>query len=297
MDLFDREIFDAGLFGHGDGLVERELVESVTGDANLQAVVRVTRCCGGRIGEGPADGRQACGGGSARSQQGGLQESTPVDRTVMLHWQIVSGPLRESNFKTIERSFNTALLTSYSLNSHLQAVEPFAGSNEQGVTVFSAKTNVGGPTLRHVDLGNLFAGGIKNRNPVTRDIDIPFIVDGHAIRTRLAKELFVRERPISVDAITKSLFGTNIGDVEDFSVRGPDDAVRLLQVINDPHHVLPVRREKINVLAVLFRTAFPIWPLVLGICETSASVRPDPNVIWPVEELSLIVGENNRDLF
>ena len=76
-------------------------------------------------------------------------------------------------------------------DAHLEAVEAFAGSNEQSVAIAAAEANVGGPLLSDIDVLDLFAGGVEHRDTFAGEVNVAFVVDGHAIGTERAKESLI----------------------------------------------------------------------------------------------------------
>ena len=76
MDIFEREIFDPGFFGHGDGLIKSELAQGVGGHTNLEAAERIAAGLGG----GRQKGRWESGAGqNSRTEQARLQEAATID--------------------------------------------------------------------------------------------------------------------------------------------------------------------------------------------------------------------------
>jgi len=138
-------------------------------------------------------------------------------------------------------SIQRSLLAADTFDPHAQAINSFAGGDEQQVAIFPAKADVRGPGFRDGNVRNLFSGRIENGDAVSGDIDVSFIVDGHAVLARLAKKRFVFERTVAFDVVTERALGSYVSHVQGLSVWSADDAIRLLQIINHARQLFLVR--------------------------------------------------------
>src|SRR5204863_6646530 len=75
---------------------------------------------------------------------------------------------------------------------------------------------------------------------------------------------------------------------------GANDAVRLLEVVDDAGQGLAVRGEIVDRLAVLLlRTALPVVALVERIGEVEAAAGAQPDVVRAVEQLSVVILDHD----
>jgi len=187
----------------------------------------------------------------------------------------------------------------HALGAHLDAEYGFAGSDEQKVLVFSSEGDVCRPTSRDRDMLDFLSFRIENRDAASGEIDVSFIVDGHAIGSQLAEQSFVGHASVCLDVERVGFASTDVGYVEDLSVRSADQPVGLLEVIGDTDWFHRSFLKEIQVLSVLLHggIAFPIVAWVQRIGEINASVRADPKVVRAVHELVVIGVQDDRMLF
>src|SRR5205807_321250 len=96
------------------------------------------------------------------------------------------------------------------------------------------------------DLQNLLAGCVEYCHPAAGEVEIARAVDRHPVRAQLAKQSLVLQRAVSLDVVGVSLVSPNVGDVENLAIRRPDDAVGLLQVIDDPSESLSIGGQVVD---------------------------------------------------
>src|SRR4051794_34647840 len=73
------------------------------------------------------------------------------------------------------------LLALHAFYSRAEAVEAFAGGDEQGLPVGAAEADVGGPAFGHFDLFDLLSGLIEDGHAIAGEVEIALAVDGHAV--------------------------------------------------------------------------------------------------------------------
>ena len=108
----------------------------------------------------------------------------------------------------------------------------------------------------------------------------------------LAKSCLAVSVPSLVDAVGVGLARPLVGDVEPPAVGRADDAVRADHVADDANHLLAVRRQIVDVLAVLlhaFATA------VARVGEVDAALGVDPQVVGTVEPLAFVLVRQHGD--
>ncbi len=133
-----------------------------------------------------------------------------------------------------ERSFRLVL----AFEADADAVEAFAGGDEECFAVGAAEADVGGPGFRDVDLIDFPAGFVKDTHAAAGEVEVAFGVDGHAVRAELTEQLLVGERAIGLDIEAVGFAVADVGDEEGFAVGGADDAVGLFQGVDDADELL-----------------------------------------------------------
>src|SRR5438045_1868013 len=97
------------------------------------------------------------------------------------------------------------------------------------------------------DLLDLPARLVEHRNAVsTREVEIAPVVDRHAVRAQFAEQAPIPQRAVWLDVVGVRLVGADVGDVQHLAVRGPDDAVRLVQVGDDAGQRLTIGGKVID---------------------------------------------------
>ena len=146
---------------------------------------------------------------------------------------------------------------------------------------------------------NFLSFRIEYRDPASGEIDIPLIVDGHAIGSQLAEQSFVGHTSVCLDVESVGFASTDVGYVEDLSVWSADQPVGLLEVIGDTDWFHRSFLKEIQMLPVLLHRgiAFPVVAWVKRIGEINAPVRADPKVVWTVHEFVVMVVQDDGMLF
>ena len=72
------------------------------------------------------------------------------------------------------------------------------------------KTDVATPVFRNVDLLDLIAGRIKSEHALSRQINVPLIIDSHAVRTEFAKQFLAAQVSILADFIFIRFAGIDV---------------------------------------------------------------------------------------
>src|SRR6266700_1892876 len=65
-------------------------------------------------------------------------------------------------------------------HAHFQAVNAFAGSDEEQVMVLAAESDVGGPGFGHFDMFDLIACLVEDGDAAAGEINVAFVVERHA---------------------------------------------------------------------------------------------------------------------
>ena len=102
------------------------------------------------------------------------------------------------------------------------------------------------------------------------------------------------QRAIGLDVVGVGFSGSNVGDVERFAIGRANDAIGLLQVLNDAPEFLSAGRRIIDAFVLLLWSAFPIRALVIRVRKVKPSARPQPHVIRAIEEFALIIFDHDR---
>src|SRR5258706_1028587 len=151
------------------------------------------------------------------------------------------------------------LLAADSFNFHAKGVDTFTGSDKKRAAIFASETHVGRPVLWDRNMFYLFAGRVEDEHSFAGEINVALIINGQAVGSHLAKELFILQRAVRSDTVTVSPPRADVGHVEFFAVRRADDAVGLLQIINAACRRALARSNVIDTFAILFfRSALPI---------------------------------------
>jgi hypothetical protein len=101
-------------------------------------------------------------------------------------------------------------LAPHTLHAHVHGVDASAGGDEEGVAVFAAEADVAGPVFLDVDVEDLFAGFVEDGDAFAGEVDVAFIVDGHAIGAEFAEEFFVGEFAIRFDGVGIGFVAGNV---------------------------------------------------------------------------------------
>ena len=88
------------------------------------------------------------------------------------------------------------------LDPHLNRIKRFARRDEQSLLVLSAKTHVPRPIFMHRNVPQPLPGLVEHRHPVAGQVQIPLVVDGHAVRAKLADQALVRQRAVRLRVIS-----------------------------------------------------------------------------------------------
>jgi len=84
------------------------------------------------------------------------------------------------------------LLAIHAFDVHLHAVKALARGDEESVPIFSAEADVCGPLFRDIDVFDLFAGFVENKDAFAGDVNVSFGIDGHSVGTFFAEQGLVR---------------------------------------------------------------------------------------------------------
>src|SRR5689334_3296301 len=117
-------------------------------------------------------------GGSAASAGRAIQQRTPTTS---------AREMRGIQFSY--RKHASVLLAAHLFDVHLHRVDRLAGGDEQRVAVLAAEADVGGPRLGDVDLLDLVAALAVDADALAGEVDVPLVVDRHAVGAELAEEL------------------------------------------------------------------------------------------------------------
>ncbi len=183
------------------------------------------------------------------------------------------------------------------MNARLDGVQRVAGCDKQLAPVFTAKRDICGPWLGNGNEINLLATRIKYRDAFAYQIDVSLIINRHSVRAHVNEDGFAAQRAIGIDTVGVGLVAFDIGDIKPLAVGRPDDAVRLLQVVDDADQLLMIGRQIVDILARLFHGASgPVIPLIKRICNVDAAIGTHPNIIRPIQQLAIISFHQYRDL-
>ncbi len=161
--------------------------------------------------------------------------------------------------------------------------------------VTPAKTHIARPRLVHINVLDFFAAGIKDRHAMIGQINIPLVVNGHAVRAHLAKQMLSLQRAVSLNVITISLVVTDVGHIQHLPVRRADDAIWLFKIIDDADRLRVPGRKIIDALAILLlRPALPIRARIIRVRDVESAAGPNPDIIRPVEKLPVVVLQHDR---
>ncbi len=191
------------------------------------------------------------------------------------------------------------LLTVDSPGAHADRIEPFSRCDVQGAAIPSAEAHVGGPPLiRHGNALDLFAGMVEDDNAGSGQVHVASVVYRHAVGTHLAEEAFVLQRSICRNVVGIRSTCPDVGNVERLAVGGPDDAVRLLQVVCDARDPLAVRRQPKHRLRIaLGHTGLPVGTPIERVGEVRRVVGRDPDIVGTIEPPSLLVARCRNSVF
>ena len=145
----------------------------------------------------------------------------------------VAGMMDAAILSLLEILADTALLTAHTVDAHAQSKQLFLRSDEECLSIFSAKTDIRGPASIDGNRLDLLPLGAEHGDAVPGQIHVALVIDRHAIGTHLAEESLVEQCPIRLDVVRVGLAGSNVGHIERLSVGRADDPVRLLQVVDD----------------------------------------------------------------
>ena len=159
--------------------------------------------------------------------------------------------------------------------------------------VLAAEADIGGPGFRHRDMPRLFPVLVEDSDAIAGQIDISGAVYGHAVASQFAEEAFPGERSIRLDIVGVSLARTDVGDIERFAVRRPDDTVGLFQVVHHTPQFLTIWGKIVNVFALLLFAALPVRALVIGIGKIHTAIGAKPDIVGAVQKLAFIVMKKN----
>lgn len=187
-----------------------------------------------------------------------------------------------------------ALLASDAFHPHTQAKQLVGGGDDERLPVFAAEADVGGPGGGNGNVPDPFPFRVEHRHSHPGEIEVPFAVDRHPVRSHLTEELLAREGPVGLDGVAIRFAGADIGDVEEFSVRGADDAVRLHQVVGHPPRFLPRRPQVVDALDLLRLVPVrPVFARVEGVGEVEPARGAHPEVVRPVQPLRPVVPDDD----
>jgi len=183
--------------------------------------------------------------------------------------------------------------------AHAQGVKSFGGGYKKGPLIFASETDVGRPAFRYGDYADLLPFPVEDRYPhFPCEVKIARAVDRHSVRSHFAEKTLVGECSIGLNAVAKDLSSPDIGYKEQLAVCGSYDSVRLYQIVYHSYQTLAIGAQVIDSFTVLlFRAALPIRPAVERIGEVKTSVGTYPNIVGPVQKLSLVVFHQNGDGF
>ena len=101
------------------------------------------------------------------------------------------------------------------------------------------------------------------------------------------------------DFVAVGFLGSGVCYVEEFPIRGADDAVRLGEAFGGDDWGFGSFWKVVHPLFCLFGVGavFPVFAFVEGIGEVDASCGVDPEVVGAVEEFFLEVVQENFFLF
>jgi len=196
----------------------------------------------------------------------------------------------------------------HSSHTHAQRKEVFRCGDEKGFPVGTSEAYVGGPGGFHGDVCDLFPFLIENRDPFAGQIDIPFVVDGHAVGSHGGKEGPATQAAVGGDPVAVSFPVANISHIEGFPVGRADNAIGLFQVSGYPDGDLASRGQKVYMLSVKLRGFIPARPPGTGIervgeidsgtgiervGEIDSSAGTDPEVVGAVEAFAFITADED----
>src|SRR5712664_1518927 len=107
-------------------------------------------------------------------------------------------------------------LTSRTLHLHPQTVKTLARRDKKRPPILPSKTDIGRPRFLHLDLLDLLAGGIENRDPMPGEINISRIVNRHAVRSQFTEWLFLSKRAVCLDAVLVGFVPVYVRHIEGF---------------------------------------------------------------------------------
>ena len=161
----------------------------------------------------------------------------------------------------------------------------------------AAEAYVRRPPRINIDVLYFFTVRIKHRYAFPRQINIALVIDSHTVRTHRAKQLLVGQHCVFVDIVSISLLVADVGDVQMFTIGGADDAVGLDQVVGYTDQLLPIRREVIDVLAVLLHwPPVPVRSFIKGVGKIYTAFKVYPQVVRAVQLLAFVVSNQHRYL-
>ncbi len=135
----------------------------------------------------------------------------------------------------------------------------------------------------------MLALGIVDLDLVGGQVEVTPVVHGQSVRARVSEEGLVGKSALLtlVDVVPEGFASPMVGDVEVLAVRGAEDAVGALHVVDDAEDLVAVGCNVVDVLSVLRE----ILVAVVRVAEKDAAVGMDPEVVRLVEALSVeLVG-------
>ncbi len=127
-------------------------------------------------------------------------------------------------------------------------------------------------------LGNLdgceaLAAWAEDMHDLSGEVQVAFLVERHAVCAHRRSQFAVCQGAVRLDAVHVGFAVAGIGHIEQLAVCRTDNAVGLDQVVQHADQLLAVRRQVVDVEAVLFQA---VLSPVAGIGEIDAALRGDP---------------------